>query len=231
MALADDHYYDLLDFGCVALIDKMGTDLTVVNAARVSFAKRSEEWEDDHASLVNFMMRERHGSPFEHMLMTLLVKCPIFVAREWFRHRISSFNEWSGRYSKLEPEFYLPESENVRTQIGKPGAYRFDVIEEARAGKAREDIGWVYEQAWETYETLLEDGVAKEIARVVLPVGIYTQFYWTINARSLMNFLNLRAAETAQYEIRVYANAVEKIFADLWPFTHEAFVANGRVAP
>lgn len=229
--IADDFYYDILDHGFVSLIDKMGTDLTPVNAARVSFAKRSEELGESDVGLLGFMMRERHGSPFEHIVAQFHIKAPIFVAREWFRHRIGSFNEQSGRYSKLEGEFYLPESENVRTQVGKPGAYVFNVLEEQKAAYAREEMLQTYHTTWQAYEYLLEEGVAKEVARMVLPVGIYTQWWWTVNARSLMNFLSLRMDQHAQYEIRMYANAVAAIFADLWPCTYQAFIDNGRVAP
>ncbi len=147
------------------------------------------------------------------------------------RHRVSSFNEWSGRYSQLEPEFYVPAAEDVRTQVGKPGSYAFDPVSDELAEETREAQRAVYEQAYATYERLLEQGVAKEIARNVLPVAIYTQFYWTVNARSLMNFVSLRNAETAQREIRRYAEAVERFFAGAMPVTHAAFVANERRAP
>src|SRR5689334_15284167 len=221
----------VLDHGFVRLDGCMADDLSVVNGARVSFAQRVEEMTDREAGLIRFLMRERHGSPFEHNAFRFHIKLPIFVMREWARHRVGSFNEWSGRYSQLEPEFYVPEPEDVRTQIGKPGSYSFETVDPELAEHTREAHEAVFTEAYRTYEDLLERGVAKEIARNVLPVAIYTQFYWTVNARSLMNFLSLRNAETAQREIRRYAQAVERFFAGAMPITHAAFVANERRAP
>jgi thymidylate synthase (FAD) len=221
----------VLDHGFVRLDGCMADDLSVVNGARVSFAQRSDEMTDREAGLIRFLMRERHGSPFEHNAFRFHIKLPIFVMREWARHRIGSFNEWSGRYSQLEPEFYVPEPEDVRTQVGKPGSYSFETVDAELAEHTRESQRAVFDEAYRTYEDLLERGVAKEIARNVLPVAIYTQFYWTVNARSLMNFLSLRNSETAQREIRRYAAAVEELFAATMPITHAAFVANDRRAP
>jgi thymidylate synthase (FAD) len=222
---------DVLDHGFVRLDGCMADDLSVVNGARVSFASRVEEMTEREEGLIRFLMRERHGTPFEHNSFRFHVKCPIFVAREWMRHRTNSFNEWSGRYSKLEAEFYVPAAEDVRTQVGKPGSYTFDPVSDELAEETREAQRAVYKQAYATYEHLLAQGVAKEIARNVLPVAIYTQFYWTVNARSLMNFLSLRNAETAQREIRRYAEAVDRFFAGAMPVTHAAFVGNERRAP
>jgi thymidylate synthase (FAD) len=221
----------VLDHGFVRLDGSMADDLSVVNAARVSFAQRSEEMGERDEGLIRFLMRERHGTPFEHNAFRYHVKLPIFVMREWARHRIGSFNEWSARYAQLEPEFYLPAAEDVRTQVGKPGAYTFDPLPADLAEEAREAQRRVYEQAYATYTGLLDRGVAKEVARNVLPVAIYTQFYWTVNARSLMNFVALRNSETAQREIRRYADAVEQLFALAMPVTHAAFLANDRRAP
>src|SRR5205823_8991237 len=128
-------------------------------------------------------------------------------------------------------EFYVPATEDVRTQVGKPGAYSFEPVEPELAERTREELRKVYELAFATYEQLVEAGVARELARAVLPVGAYTEFYWTLNARSLMNFISLRAAETAQREIRRYADACERFFAEAMPVTHAAFVANDRTAP
>jgi thymidylate synthase (FAD) len=221
----------VLDHGFVRLDGCMADDLSVVNAARVSFAQRSDEIGERDQGLIRFLMRERHGTPFEHNAFRYHVKLPIFVMREWARHRVGSFNEWSARYSQLDPEFYVPEPQDVRTQVGKPGAYSFDPVDPDLAEHTREAQRAVYEQAYAAYADLLEQGVAKEVARNVLPVAIYTQFYWTVNARSLMNFLSLRNAVTAQREIRRYADAVEQLFAAKMPITHSAFVANERRAP
>jgi thymidylate synthase (FAD) len=221
----------LLDHGFVRLDDAMADDLSVVNAARVSFARRKEVMEESDIGLVSFLMREHHGTPFEHNSFRFHVRCPIFVAREWFRHRIGSFNEFSMRYAKATDEFYVPAVEDVRTQVGKPGAYSFEPVEADLAEEARDAMRAVYEQAFATYERLVDAGVAREVARAVLPVGAYTEFYWTINARALMNFVSLRAADTAQREIRRYADAVETLFGERMPITHAAFLAAGRVAP
>src|SRR3989440_5184357 len=209
----------------------MADDLSVVNGARVSFARRKDEMDASDEGLIRFLMRDRHGSPFEHNAFRFHVRCPIFVAREWFRHRIGSFNEFSMRYAKATEDFYVPEPEDVRTQVGKPGAYTFEPVEAELAERTRDELREVYEHAFATYERLVEAGVARELARSALPVGAYTEFYWTVNARSLMNFVSLRAAEAAQREIRRYADAVETFLAARMPVTYAAFVASGRVAP
>jgi thymidylate synthase (FAD) len=226
-----DDTIELLDHGFVRLDDAMADDLSVVNAARVSFARRKTEMDDSDEGLIRFLMRDRHGSPFEHNAFRFHVRCPIFVAREWFRHRIGSFNEFSMRYAKATDDFYVPEAEDVRSQVGKPGAYRFEQVDPALAEEAREAIEASYEAAYATYVRLVEAGVARELARSVLPMGSYTQFFWTVNARALMNFVSLRNSEFAQLEIRRYAEAVERFFADRMPVTHAAFVANDRTAP
>jgi len=217
--------------GFVILDSSMADDLSVVNSARVSFAKRSETLDQSAIGLINFLMRERHGTPFEHNSFRLHIKCPIFVAREWFRHRIGSFNEFSARYSEVPNEFFSPLLEDVRKQTGKPGSYTFEKMNSSDAEKAKEIIERNNTSAYESYLELLEMGVAKELARSVLPVSMYTQFYWTVNARALMNFLSLRTAESAQVDIRKYAKEVERIFESQMPITHEAWIKNGRIAP
>lgn len=209
----------------------MADDLSVVNAARVSFARHKDEMDESDEGLIRFLLRERHGTPFEHNSFRFHIRAPIFVAREWFRHRIGSFNEFSLRYAKATEDFYVPERQDVRTQVGKPGAYSFEPVDDDLAEQAREELREVYDLAFATYERLVEAGVARELARCVLPVGAYTEFYWTVNARALMNFVSLRASETAQREIRRYADAVEQFLATKMPVTYAAFVAAGRVAP
>jgi thymidylate synthase (FAD) len=221
----------VLDHGFVRLDAAMADDLSVVNGARVSFARRREELDDADAGLIRFLMRDRHGTPFEHNAFRFHIRCPIFVAREWFRHRIGSFNEFSMRYAKATDDFYVPEPEDVRSQIGKPGAYSFEPVDPGLAEQTREELQAVYDAAYATYTRLVEQGVARELARSVLPVGAYTEFYWTVNARALMNFVSLRAADTAQREIRRYAEACERFLAEQMPITYEAFLANGRLAP
>jgi thymidylate synthase (FAD) len=221
----------VLDHGFVRLDGSLADDLSVVNGARVSFARHKDELDDADAGLIRFLMRDRHGTPFEHNAFRFHIRCPIFVAREWFRHRIGSFNEFSMRYAKATDEFYVPEPDDVRSQVGKPGAYSFEPVEPELAERTREELQAVYEAAYATYTRLVDEGVARELARSVLPVGAYTEFYWTVNARALMNFVSLRAADTAQREIRRYAEAVEQFLAAKMPITYEAFVANDRTAP
>lgn len=209
----------------------MADDLSVVNSARVSFGKHKDHLDDGDIALINFLMRERHGTPFEHNSFRFHVRCPIFVAREWFRHRIGSFNEFSARYTEVEPGAWVPEVLSIRCQVGKPGAYTFQPLEYPIQREAAETIYEANERSYRTYKYLLSLGVAKEIARTVLPMGTFTEFYWTVNARSLMNFLSLRTDKNAQEEIRGYAYDVEEHFSNKMPLTHAAWVANGRVAP
>jgi thymidylate synthase (FAD) len=221
---------EVLDHGYLALDGAFASDLAVVNAARVSFNAASDEMTERDEGLIRFLLRERHGTPFEHGYFRFLVKAPIFVVREHHRHRAGhSYNEWSGRYSRLEPEFYVPD--HVRTQVGKPGAYTFEPVDLAVAESARIEIAAAGEQAFAVYERLLEQGVAKELARTVLPLAMYTKYYWSCNPRSLMHFCSLRNSEHAQYEIREYARAAEEFLQRKLPVTHAAFVANGRTAP
>ena len=226
-----DSTISVLDHGFVRLDGALADDLSVVNGARVSFARRKDEMDESDEGLIRFLMRERHGTPFEHNAFRFHVRCPIFVAREWFRHRVGSFNEFSMRYARASDEFYVPEPEDVRTQVGKPGAYTFEPVSDELAEQTRERLQGIYAAAYRTYEELVEAGVAREVARAVLPVGAYTEFYWTVNARSLMNFVSLRNSETAQREIRRYAEACERFLEEQMPVTYAAFVANDRTAP
>jgi thymidylate synthase (FAD) len=245
------------DIGFVRLDDAMADDLSVVNSARVSFAKKSDyEYaktgsgcfcedstkscdcydyikilKEEDQGLIRFLMRERHGTPFEHNSFRFHIKAPLFVFREWQRHRIASYNEWSGRYSELKPEFYVPKKEDWRTQVGKPGAYKFEPVTDEVYASNAPVLHNVYGFAWAAYQKMLKEGVAKEIARIVLPLSIYSEMYWTVNARSLMNFLSLRNDERAMFEIREYAKVVEKNFAEKIPHTAAAFVNNERIAP
>jgi thymidylate synthase (FAD) len=220
----------VLDHGFVALDGSCASDLAVVNGARVSFNQESEEMTSRDEGLIGFLMREKHGSPFEHGYFRFIVKAPIFVVREHHRHRAGhSYNEWSGRYSKMEPEFYVPDF--VRTQVGKPGAYSFEPVDDSTRELARREIEENGRRAFKAYEKMLEQGVAKEVARTVLPLATYTKYYWSCNPRSLMHFCSLRNHESAQYEIRQYAAAAESFLQRLMPVTHAAFVARGRVAP
>jgi thymidylate synthase (FAD) len=220
----------VLDHGFLALDGALASDLAVVNAARVSFNQATDEMTERDEGLIRFLMRNKHGSPFEHGYFRFVVKAPLFVVREHHRHRAGhSYNEWSGRYSKMEPEFYVPEF--VRTQVGKPGAYTFEPVDEEIAAVVRDEIEENARRAFEAYERMLEQDVAKEVARAVLPLSTYTKYYWSCNPRSLMHFCSLRNHEAAQYEIRQYAAAAETFLERLMPITHAAFVANGRTSP
>lgn len=222
---------EVLDHGFVRLDAAEATDLSVVNGARVSFLKMKQEIDDTDTGLIRFLMKNSHATPFEHNMFRFHVRCPISVAREWFRHRWSSFNEHSLRYSEAINEFYVPDQEQVRSQVGKPGAYTFEPLEKDAASSTQDRMRKHYQESWNLYQELIEMGVAKELARNVLPVALYTEFYWTVNARSLMNFVALRQAPDAMWEIRQYGIAVEEFFKELMPVTHAAFEEFGRVAP
>jgi thymidylate synthase (FAD) len=220
----------VLDKGFLALDAALASDLAVVNGARVSFNQESDEMTERDEGLIRFLVRERHGSPFEHGYFRFLVKAPLFVVREHHRHRSGhSYNEWSGRYSKMDAEFYVPD--NVRTQVGRPGAYSFEPVDDRVRDETRREIEENAARAFEAYERMLEQGVAKEVARAVLPLSTYTKYYWSCNPRSLMHFCGLRNHESAQFEIRQYAAAAESFLERLMPVTHAAFLGNGRVSP
>jgi thymidylate synthase (FAD) len=145
----------VLDHGFVRLDDSMADDLSVVNGARVSFARHKTEMDDSDSGLIRFLMRERHGTPFEHNAFRFHVRCPIFVAREWFRHRWGSFNEFSMRYARASDDFYVPAADDVRTQVGKPGSYSFETVEPDVVEQTREELQSVFETAFEAYERLV----------------------------------------------------------------------------
>jgi thymidylate synthase (FAD) len=208
------------------LVDSMASDAAVVRSARVSTLGDKAQFHTVDTGLINYLMRNKHASPFEHNSFTWLVHAPIFVTREIIRHRIASYNEESGRYRELEPQFYLPANRPLR-QIGKTGDYQFEDAVELQP-LVDTAMTTAYNAAWQSYQTMLDAGVAKEVARMVLPVGIFSSIYVTMNARALMNFLSLRTAPNAQYEIRVVAEFMEQDFARLMPMTYNAWVANGR---
>lgn len=222
----------------VNLIDSMGSDASVAMAARVSTGGNTTGADaDKDAGLINYLMRDRHGSPFEHNAFTFYIEAPIFVFREFMRHRIASYNEESGRYKKLEPMFYIPDAERPLVQVGKPGAYTFEEGTAEQYKSTLDALVDASEHAYAEYEWLLNKGVAREVARMALPVNIYSSMYVTMNARSLMNFLSLRSAEQGTYpsfpqqEIAMVADEMEKCFSLEMPVTHAAFIKNGRVAP
>ena len=227
----------------VELVRASAQDADVLFAARVS--TKGEQSLDDvdadaarSAGLINYLMRDRHGSPFEHNSMTFYVQAPIFVFREFMRHRIASYNEESGRYRQLRPVFYVPGPERKLVQQGKPGHYEFVDGTPEQHKVVDEATRRVCEAAYSAYLEMLDAGVAREVARIVLPVTICSSMYVTMNARSLMNFLSLRTKRDdstfpsfPQREIEMVAEQMESEFARLMPLTYQAFNGNGRVAP
>ncbi len=227
----------------VELVRSSAQDADVLFAARVStLGEQSLDDIDADAGrsegLIRYLMRERHGSPFEHNSMTFYVQAPIFVFREFMRHRIASYNEESGRYRELRPVFYVPSPERKLVQEGKPGHYVFvDGTAEQHAAVV-EQTKQACTTAYRAYQAMLDTGVAREVARGVLPVATYSSMYVTMNARSLMNFLSLRTKREGsaypsypQREIEMVAEQMESVWAELMPVTHAAFEAAGRVSP
>ncbi|MBI2069542.1 MAG: FAD-dependent thymidylate synthase [Elusimicrobia bacterium] len=212
---------NVLDKGFIRLIEFMGGDPAVVLGARVSYAQGLKGDEKDK-KLVFYLMQHSHMTPFEQAVLKFHVKCPIFVMRQWIRHRIGSFNEHSARYSEMADEFYIPaefRKQDVKNKQGSLAAGAEIDQKEALAEYTR-TIG----QTYATYQSLIAAGAAREMARMVLPTALYTQFYWTVNARSLMNFILLRAEGHAQWEIQQYALALAKFFKMRMPWTWEAFL-------
>lgn len=233
----------------VELVRSSASDSDVLFAARVSTqgeqtlesaAAQTDASEDEKRSkgLINYLMRDRHGSPFEHNSMTFYVQAPIFVFREFQRHRIASYNEESGRYKELSPVFYVPGSDRNLVQVGKTGHYEFLPGSAEQIALVEQESRTSSQQAYESYQRMLEAGVAREVARIVLPLNIYSSMYVTMNSRALMNFLSLRTQREGthfpsfpQREIEMCAEKMEEFWAELMPYTYEAFNKNGRVAP
>lgn len=215
----------VLDKGFVQLVDYMGDDKSAVKAARVSYGGETSTEEKDK-KLINYLLKHRHFSPFEHISFTFHVKAPIFVVRQWFRHRIGmSPNEISRRYtSKQADEFYLPDHIRIQDTNNKQGSFKTN--DKELTEKAINKINKIYDETYTVYQELLNMGVAREMARIVLPVGQYTEFYLTANARALMHFFNLRADSHAQWEIQEYAKAMANIFKEICPWTYESFIKN-----
>lgn len=227
----------------VELIKHAASDADVIWSARVS-TKGEGSLDDVEADpkraegLINFLMRDRHGTPFEHSSMTFYVQAPIFVFREFMRHRTFSYNEESGRYRELRPVFYVPGRDRKLVQVGKPGKYEFIDGTDEQYKLTVETVEAACRQAYAAYQEMLTAGVAREVARTVLPVGLYSSMYATCNARALMNFLSLRTRRDdsafpsfPQREIEMVAERMEAEWARLMPITHAAFAAGGRVAP
>jgi len=224
----------------VEFIDHLGSDLDVARAAWVStMGERADEGDPARVKgLINMLMRDRHGSPFEQGLLRFRVTAPIVVFREHHRHRIASYNEMSGRYTEMKPLFYVPPKYRPLVQIGKPGAYIFEPGTDEQYALVEEEFRVAPRFAWQGYKKMLSNGVAKEVARMILPLTTMSTMIVAMNPRALMNFLSLRVrSEEATYptfpmwEIDQVAREYETWFSNKFPNTWESFVHNGRVAP
>jgi thymidylate synthase (FAD) len=218
---ADHSAIKVLDHGFVRMVKHMASDQDVVDAARVCYRSQSAEPERDK-KLIGYLMAHDHLTPFEHAVVKFHVKAPIFVARQWFRHRTSSYNEVSARYTEMRDEFYMPTTWRAQDNKNKQGSA-------GPLGGEEDEVSRVVlrnhcEDSMQRYRVLLAQGAAKELARLVLPVNLYTEWYWTINARNLMAFIRLRSEKHAQWETRQYANALWRLWAPLMPWTAEAFL-------
>ncbi|MFA5550250.1 MAG: FAD-dependent thymidylate synthase [Trueperaceae bacterium] len=226
-----DQEIGVLDHGFVRLVDYMGGDARIVQAARVSYGEGTKTVREDGA-LIDYLLRNKHTSPFEQVIFTFHVKMPIFVARQWIRHRTARLNEISGRYSVMRDEFYVPSEGEVRKQSkrNRQGGDAEDVPAELRA-RVIELLSAGQERTYGEYEQLLEDDVARELARINLPLSLYTEMYWQIDLNNLFHFLRLRMDWHAQYEIRVYGDAMARVARAVCPLAYAAFeehILHGR---
>jgi len=217
---------DVLDHGFVRVIDYMGDDSAICQAARVSYGKGTKSVSNDEG-LIRYLMRHWHSTPFEMCEIKLHVKLPVFVARQWIRHRTANVNEYSARYSILDREFYIPEPDALAAQSTTNNQGRGAVLQGAEAARVLEILKSDSNRAYDHYEEMLSEdgksGLARELARMNLPANIYTQWYWKVDLHNLFHFLRLRADAHAQMEIRVYADAIAKMVADWVPFAFGAF--------
>jgi len=215
--------FKCLNLGFVRLIDVMGDDSSIVQAARVSYGKGTKTVNEDRG-LIRYLMRHRHTTPFEMVEFKFHIKLPIFVARQWIRHRTANVNEYSGRYSEMKDEFYIPELEQIRfqSQINKQGRSE-ETLDENTSKEILQLLETNQLKSYEDYKALLDKGLTREIARITLPLANYTEWYWKIDLHNLFHFLKLRLDSHAQYEIRVYAEAIANIVKVVVPLAWEAF--------
>ncbi|WP_339045173.1 FAD-dependent thymidylate synthase [Candidatus Mesenet endosymbiont of Agriotes lineatus] len=215
--------HKILDHGFIRVIDYMGSDSSVVQAARVSYGEGTKHISQD-AALINYLMRHSHTTPFEMCEIKFHVKLPIFVARQWIRHRTANINEYSARYSILSREFYIPETSQVAEQSKNNAQGRGKELDYETAKDITTVLSKNSDLVYSSYDKLLEDGLAREIARINLTLNYYTELYWKIDLHNLLHFLKLRGSHHAQYEIRVYAEEMIKIIKKWVPLTYNAFV-------
>jgi len=225
----EQHLYTakpVLDHGFIRVIDYMGDDAAITQAARVSYGKGTKSVQNDEG-LIRYLMRHWHSTPFEMCEIKLHVKLPVFVARQWIRHRTANVNEYSARYSILDREFYIPAPDHVNAQSVVNNQGRGGVLEGAEAARVLEILKADSARCYDNYEAMIsqdgQEGLARELARMNLPANIYTQWYWKVDLHNLFHFLRLRADAHAQYEIRVYAEELCKVVADWVPFAYKAF--------
>ena len=215
--------YPCLDKGFVRLVDVMGDDSSIVQAARVSYGKGTKSVNEDRG-LIRYLMRHRHTTPFEMVEFKFHIKLPIFIARQWIRHRTANVNEYSGRYSEMKDDFYLPEPEQIRHQSTMNKQGRSDEnLPESQVNEIRDILQKNQTEAFSDYKKMLDLGLAREIARISLPVANYTEWYWKIDLHNLLHFLKLRLDSHAQYEIRVYSQIIADIVKAITPLAWEAF--------
>lgn len=214
---------DCLDKGFVRLIDVMGDDAAIVQAARVSYGSGTKKVLEDRG-LIRYLLRHAHTTPFEMVEFKFHVKLPIFVARQWIRHRTANVNEYSGRYSEMKDEFYTPNPNDIRPQsvLNKQGRSE-ETLPDGIAEQAANAFKAGQDEAYAQYQEFLEQGIAREIARINLPVSNYTEWYWKIDLHNLFHFLRLRIDSHAQYEIRVFAEAIAELVKPFVPHAWEAF--------
>ncbi|MBV1927341.1 MAG: FAD-dependent thymidylate synthase, partial [Rhodobacteraceae bacterium] len=216
----------VLDHGFVRVVDYMGDDAAICQAARVSYGRGTKSVQNDEG-LIRYLMRHWHSTPFEMCEIKLHVKLPVFVARQWIRHRTANVNEYSARYSILDREFYIPAPDHVAAQSEINNQGRGASLEGEEAARVLEILKADSNRAYDNYESMIsqdeQQGLARELARMNLPANIYTQWYWKVDLHNLFHFLRLRADSHAQYEIRVYADAICEMVADWVPFAYRAF--------
>jgi thymidylate synthase (FAD) len=223
------HLYNaipVLDHGFIRVVDYMGDDAAICQAARVSYGKGTKSVQNDEG-LIRYLMRHWHSTPFEMCEVKLHVKLPVFVARQWIRHRTANVNEYSARYSILDREFYIPAPEHIAAQSVVNNQGRGEALTGAEAARVLDILKTDSERSYDNYQAMISDdgqrGLARELARMNLPTNIYTQWYWKVDLHNLLHFLRLRADAHAQYEIRVYADAICSVVADWVPFAYAAF--------
>ena len=218
-----DKEYPVLDHGFVRLVDYLGSDQRIVQSARVSYGAGTKTYRQDKG-LINYLLRNDHTSPFEQVVFTFHLKMPIFVARQWVRHRTGRMNEISGRYSVMKEECYVPDSEHIALQSedNKQGR-KNEPVSAVEAEEVKAALEKAYASSFEAYDGLLEKGIARELSRVALPLALYTEFYWQMDLHNLFHFLELRLDAHAQYEIRVYAEVILEIVRKVCPMAAEAF--------